>query len=162
MKRIDKSNYYLDIAKAVCKRSTCLRRRYGCIIVKNDTIIATGFNGSPRGYQNCTDLDVCNRQFSERYKDYDKCPAVHAEQNALLTPDKDMLKDADLYLYCEDIDGNEFTHPIPCKSCLTMIINAGINKIVTREGIIFQDKDIISQELKDECKGVLDNRIKEN
>ena len=62
MERISKRDYYLNIAKAVCKRSTCLRRRYGCVIVKNDEIIATGYNGAPRGRKNCDDLGFCYRE----------------------------------------------------------------------------------------------------
>jgi len=58
MKRLSKTQYYLGIAEAVSKRSTCLRRQYGAILVKNDEIIATGYNGSPRGSNNCCDVDL--------------------------------------------------------------------------------------------------------
>ena len=61
MKRRDKINYYLDIAETVLERSTCLRRNFGAIIVKNDQIISTGYNGAPRGRQNCSDTDICSR-----------------------------------------------------------------------------------------------------
>ena len=56
MKRIDKNNYYLDMAEAALERSTCLRRKWGCVIVKDDEIIATGYNGAPRGRKNCSDI----------------------------------------------------------------------------------------------------------
>ena len=62
MKRIDKENYYLDIAETVLERSTCLRRCYGAIIVKNDEIVSTGYNGAPRGRKNCMDLGYCTRE----------------------------------------------------------------------------------------------------
>ena len=62
MSRIDKENYYLDIADTVSERSTCLRRCYGAIIVKNDEIISTGYNGAPRGRKNCADLEYCTRE----------------------------------------------------------------------------------------------------
>ena len=56
-KRVDKHNYYLDMAQTVLERATCLRRKYGAVSVKNDEVIATGYNGAPRGRENCTDLD---------------------------------------------------------------------------------------------------------
>ena len=62
MSRISKENYYLDIAQTVLERATCLRRVYGAIIVKNDEIISTGYNGAPRGRKNCTDLGFCARE----------------------------------------------------------------------------------------------------
>ena len=64
MERRDKINYYLDIAETVCERGTCLRRNFGAIIVHNDEIIATGYNGAPRGLKNCSDLGKAER--SER------------------------------------------------------------------------------------------------
>ena len=60
--RIDKINYYLDIAQTVAERATCMRRRFGSVIVKNDAIISTGYNGAPRGRANCTDLGYCLRE----------------------------------------------------------------------------------------------------
>ena len=88
MKRIDKENYYLDIAETVLERSTCLRRCYGAIIVKNDEIVSTGYNGAPRGRKNCLDLGYCAREAmnvpsGERYE---LCRSVHAEMNAGESP----------------------------------------------------------------------------
>ena len=62
MERISKENYYLDIAETVLERATCLRRIYGAIIVKNDEIISTGYNGAPRGRANCVDMGYCSRE----------------------------------------------------------------------------------------------------
>ena len=62
MERISKENYYLDIAETVLERATCLRRVYGAIIVKNDEIISTGYNGAPRGRRNCVDMGYCTRE----------------------------------------------------------------------------------------------------
>ena len=62
MERVSKRNYYLDIAQTVLERATCLRRVYGAIIVKNDEIISTGYNGAPRGRKNCVDLGYCTRE----------------------------------------------------------------------------------------------------
>ena len=62
MQRISKENYYLNIAQTVLERATCLRRVYGAIIVKNDEIISTGYNGAPRGRRNCVDMGYCTRE----------------------------------------------------------------------------------------------------
>lgn len=143
MNRPSKDEYYLNIALAVSKRSTCLRRHYGCVIVKDDVIVATGYNGSPRGCDNCCDIGKCNREDSERYKGYENCPAVHAEQNALLSVDRAHSQGATLYLACEYIDSFgaivEDISPQPCNLCAKMIKNAGIMRVVTREGDSFWD-----------------------
>ena len=146
--RPDKDTYYLDIAIAVSKRSTCLRRHYGCVIVKDDVIVATGYNGSPRGEVNCCDCCVCQRADAERYSGYEQCPAVHAEQNALLSVDRAHSKGATMYLACEEKhddmpdsaryilgDWREDTNPKPCNICQRMIQNAGIDKVINRRGV---------------------------
>lgn len=143
MKRPSKDQYYLDIALAVSKRSTCLRRRYGCVIVKDDVIVSTGYNGSPRGDVNCCDVGTCNRSDMPRGRGYELCPAVHAEQNALLAVDRAHSQGATLYLACEEAviytgyEGKEFgwfecESPKPCSICSKMIQNAGIKRVVTR------------------------------
>ena len=83
MERIVKENYYLDIAETVLERSTCLRRQYGAIIVRNDEIVATGYNGAPRGRKNCSDLGYCVREQMRvpRGERYELCRSVHAEAN---------------------------------------------------------------------------------
>lgn len=145
MKRMSKDEYYLDIALAVSKRSTCLRRRYGCVIVKNDEIIATGYNGSPRGAVNCCDVGECKR-INEPHNsgDYSDCCSVHAEQNAIISADRAKMIGATLYLTGVDVfrvmNGTGFTldeikDAKPCPICERMIINAGITKIVNRDGI---------------------------
>ena len=87
MSRISKENYYLDIAATVLERSTCLRRVYGAIIVNNDEIISTGYNGAPRGRINCTDLGYCAREVLKvpRGQRYELCRSVHAEANAIIS-----------------------------------------------------------------------------
>ena len=86
MERIVKENYYLDIAETVLERSTCLRRQYGAIIVRNDEIVATGYNGAPRGRKNCSDLGYCVREQMRvpRGERYELCRSVHAEANAII------------------------------------------------------------------------------
>lgn len=136
MQRPSKDDYYLNIALAVSKRSTCLRRHYGCVIVKDDVIVATGYNGSPRGCDNCCDVGICHREDCERYQGYDDCPAVHAEQNALLSVDRAHSQGAIMYLACEVVNwGTEDKDPKPCNMCQKMIANAGIDKVINRRGV---------------------------
>lgn len=145
MKRISKDEYYLGIALAVCKRSTCLKRRYGCVIVKNDEIIATGYNGSPRGQVNCCDTDECKRMnVPHNSGDYSDCHSVHAEQNAMLSVDRQKMIGATLYLACEELGKTiinttsviEIRNATPCPICMRMIMNAGIVRVVNRGGEI--------------------------
>lgn len=137
MKRISKDDYYLGIALAVCKRSTCLKRRYGCVIVKNDEIIATGYNGSPRGQVNCCDTGKCERMnVPHNSGDYSDCHSVHAEQNAMLSADRQKMIGATLYLAGEEISkmyGTLEINAIPCPICERMIKNAGITRVVNRK-----------------------------
>jgi dCMP deaminase len=146
MNRINKDNYYLDIALEVSKRSNCLKRHYGCVIVKNDEIIATGYNGSPRGLNNCCDLGFCKRLDKEHNSgDYSDCHSVHAEQNAMLSASrKDMigstiyLNGAELKLIKGEALEDYFWMPLdkcePCPICARMILNSGIEKVVNSEG----------------------------
>ena len=137
MERIDKRNYYIDIAKAVSKRSTCLRRHYGCIIVKDNEIIATGYNGGARGRINCCDVYAeCPRSDKEHNSgDYSDCPAVHAEQNAMLSAARKDMIGSTMYLYGEELNGEkweEIKFPEPCPICTRMIDNAGIERVLSR------------------------------
>lgn len=138
--RITKDEYYLGIAMAVTKRSTCLKRHYGCVIVKDDIIIATGYNGSPRGAENCCDRGYCKRANAERYSDYTLCDSVHAEQNALIATSLDRLLGSTVYLACEEFtegSGKEDPSPKPCPLCMRMLINAGVARIVNGEGDLY-------------------------
>lgn len=128
--RMTKDEYYLNIAKAVSKRSTCLKRQYGAVIVKNDEIIATGYNGNPRGMDNCVDFGFCNRLHKPHNSgDYSDCHSVHAEQNAMLSASRKDMIGSKMYLYGEE-NGNEILAE-PCPICHRMIINAGIKEIVS-------------------------------
>lgn len=133
-KRINKAGYYLSIAKAVAQRSTCLRRHYGCVIVKNDEIIATGYNGAARNRPNCCDIYAeCPRKNAEHNSgNYGDCPAVHAEQNAMLSASRNEMIGASMYLFGEDAEtGEPLTDCEPCPICSRMISNAGIKEITT-------------------------------
>lgn len=107
--RISKDQYYLNIAKAVSKRSTCLKRHYGAVIVNNDEIVATGYNGSAREEENCCDIhEHCPRyNASHNQGNYTDCPAVHAEQNALLSTSRSEIVNATLYLSGYSIEYEE-------------------------------------------------------
>lgn len=132
MKRKSKKEYYLDIALAVSKRSSCLKRQYGCIIVKNNEIIATGYNGSPRGLYNCCDIGKCMRAEKEHNSgDYSECKSVHAEQNAMISASRKDMIGSVMYLSCNE-NGVEIDDVKPCPICARMIINSGIEFLHTR------------------------------
>ena len=135
MKRIDKNNYYLDIAEAALKRSTCLRRCFGAIIVKNDEIISTGYNGAPRGRKNCTDLGYCMREKLgiPRGERYELCRSVHAEENAIISASRRDMIDASLYLVGKNYSDKSYVENArPCAMCKKTIINSGIKNIYVR------------------------------
>ena len=136
MGRIDKENYYLDIAQTVAERATCLRRHYGAIIVKSDEIIATGYNGAPRGRKNCVDLNYCTREAlnipsGERYE---LCRSVHAEANAIISAARRDTLGATLYMVCVAPEtGALIPGSTSCSMCRRLIINAGIRRVVIRD-----------------------------
>lgn len=135
--RRNKDDYYLDIADSVLRRSTCLRRVYGAIIVKDDEILSTGYNGAPRGRRNCSDIGVCHREklnipSGERYE---LCRSVHAEMNAIISAARRDMIDATLYLVGRDVKSGELLgETTPCSMCRRVIINSGIKRVVMRIG----------------------------
>lgn len=134
--RVSKENYYLDIAQTVSERSTCLRRRFGAIIVKNDSIIATGYNGAPRGRKNCDDLGYCFREKLgiPRGERYEMCRSVHAEANAIIAAPREQMLGATLYMVCTNPeDGAVMPGTSSCMMCKKLAINAGIEKLVVRD-----------------------------
>ena len=104
MDRTSKHNYYLDIAQTVSERATCIRRRFGAIIVKNDVIISTGYNGAPRGRLNCSDIESCVREEMNipRGERYELCRSVHAEANAIIAASREQMQGSTLYMCCTD------------------------------------------------------------
>lgn len=147
MVRLSKEKYYLDVAKSVCKRSTCLKRRYGAVIVNNDEIVATGYNGNPRTLQNCCDKGVCNRiNAPHNSGDYSDCHSVHAEQNAMISASRRDMIGATLYLYGEETigcssKGGKITKSYfvdiyegvePCPICTRMLLNSGIENVIVK------------------------------
>ena len=137
MERRDKTNYYLDISQTVAERGTCLRRNFGAIIVKNDEIIATGYNGAPRGRANCSDLGNCTREKLgvPKGQRYELCRSVHAEANCIISAPRTSMIGSVLYLACLDAKTGELFGDVePCSMCKRQIINAGIDHVVIRTG----------------------------
>jgi dCMP deaminase len=136
MNRISKENYYLDIAETVLERATCLRRVYGAIIVKNDEIISTGYNGAPRGRANCTDMGYCTREAMKvpRGERYELCRSVHAEANAIISASRRDMVGGTLYLVGRDARTGELLHDATsCAMCRRLVINAGLARVVIRK-----------------------------
>ena len=136
MKRIDKNNYYLDLAEAALERSTCLRRKWGAVIVKDDEIISTGYNGAPRGRKNCTDIGTCIREELNipRGERYELCRSVHAEQNAIISASRKDMIGATLYEVGIDAKTGDYVeNSMPCAMCKRFIINSGIAKMIFRD-----------------------------
>lgn len=136
MSRTDKENYYLDMAQATLSRATCLRRKYGVVIVKHDEIISTGYNGAPRGRKNCSDLNFCTRaeQMIPSGERYELCRSVHAEANAIISASRNELLGSTLYMVCVDPNTNQLiSGSSSCLMCRRLVINAGISRVVIRE-----------------------------
>ncbi len=134
--RRDKINYYLDIAETVASRSTCLRKKYGTVIVNHDQIISTGYSGAPRGRINCCDLGYCTKKKllpDQRHGGYDACRSVHSEQNAIISAAREDMIGSTLYLVGYRNENHDYEKgAAPCLMCRKVIINAGINKVIVR------------------------------
>lgn len=153
-KRIDKQNYYLDIAETVASRSTCLRKKYGTVIVNHDQIISTGYLGAPRGRINCSDLGYCTKKKllpEKRHGGYDACRSVHSEQNAIISASREEMMGATLYLAGYRTENHEYEKgAAPCLMCRKVIINAGIEQVIVRvnktEYIVYYVKDWVNND----------------
>ena len=135
-KRRDKINYYLDIAEVVAKRATCLRKKYGSVIVKNDEVISTGYNGAPRGRKNCSDIGTCLREKLgiPRGERYELCRAVHSEANAIISASREQLIGSSVYMVCLDGETDKLVAgTCSCSMCKRLLINAGIEKLYVRD-----------------------------
>ena len=133
--RIEKTNYYLDIAEVVAARCTCLRRHYGAVIVKNDEIISTGYVGAPRGRANCTDVGFCRREKLgiARGQRYELCRSVHAEANAIISAARRDMVGGTIYLVGRDAQtGALLSDATSCSMCRRLVINSGLERVVIR------------------------------
>ena len=134
---MNKDEYYLGIARAVAMKSTCLRKHYGAIIVKDDRILSTGYKGAPVGEEHCC---ICTKIKSNKdVEEYLSCVSVHAEQNSIIQAARKDMLGSTLYLVgINPASGAEMSVVKPCQICLRLIKNAGIDKVITRQGIIYQ------------------------
>ncbi len=153
MERISKENYYLDIAQTVGERTTCLRKKYGAIIVKDDAIVSTGYVGAPRGRKNCTDIGRCTRDELQipRGERYEMCRSVHAEMNAVIHASRERMLGATLYLACVEPKTGALVSVTCCRMmCKRVVINAGIEKVIVRETpdtyTVYETKDWIEDD----------------
>lgn len=136
MERRDKINYYLDLAEAVAQRSTCLRRHFGAVIVKDDEVISTGYSGAPRGRENCTDLNYCvrTRLNVPRGERYELCRSVHAEMNAVISAARNQMLGSTMYLVGIECDTGKYVKEASsCALCKRVIINSGIDHVIIRD-----------------------------
>lgn len=148
--RPTKDEYYLGIAEAVLKRSTCLRRKYGAVLVKNDEIVATGYNGSVRGEANCCDIGKCKREELgvPKGERYELCCAIHSEDNAITSAGREKALGATLYIVGRNVADNSHANPSPCMMCRRKIVNAGVKRVVglfeENEVLVVKDIDVNS------------------
>ena len=136
MDRTSKENYYLGIADAVQERSTCMRRKYGAIIVRNDEIISTGYNGAPRGRKNCSDLGYCAREAMQipSGERYELCRSVHAEANAIISASRRDMVGGTIYLVGRNAaTGELLSDATSCSMCRRLVINSGLERVVIRK-----------------------------
>ena len=131
-----KDEYYLGIALAVAKKSACLKKQYGAVIVKNDEIVSTGYNGNCRGEPHCIKCSKpdCNKDEAE----YSTCKTDHAEMHEIISASRNEMLGATLYLagYITST-GEENLNVEPCEICLRLIKNAGIDRVVTNNGVLY-------------------------
>lgn len=144
--RVSKIDTYLNCAEVFAYRSTCLKRKYGAVIVKDDVVISTGYNGSPRGKDNCCDIGECPRIKLNLHQGegYALCKAVHAEANALLNCSREQTMGADLYLTGINPADSSIHAARPCPLCARMIIQAGIKNVYLRQSEKTEDYKIVS------------------
>ena len=159
IKRVSKIDTYLNCAEVFAYRSTCIKRKYGAVIVKDDVVISTGYNGAPRGFDNCCDLGTCPRIDRDMHQGegYGICRAIHAEQNALLNCSRQQTMGADLYLVGVNPKDNTIHEAKPCPLCARAIIQAGINNVYLRIGegaenyIVVPAKELVWVQLPEDC-----------
>jgi len=150
MERPDKTMYFLDIALAVAARSTCLRRKFGAVIVKGNTIVGTGYNGTAKGVVNCYEAGCIKNEMNlPQDRAYDLCPSVHAEENAIINSNRADRIGGRLFIAAFDADG-KYTRAVPCHRCKRMIINSEIEEVIildnTGEPIRYNVQDWIKED----------------
>ncbi|MFX1571723.1 MAG: cytidine/deoxycytidylate deaminase family protein [Promethearchaeota archaeon] len=136
VKRISKDNYFMKMADIASLRSTCIKRKVGAVLVKDDHILSTGYNGAPSGIPHCTS-EICVRKHLKPGEKPELCRGVHAEINCIIQA----------ALHGTAIEGNTslYTTTFPCMSCLKLIINAKIKRLIYREG--YNMENLVKDEL---------------
>jgi dCMP deaminase len=135
MRRISKEDYYLEIARAVAQRSPCIRRQYGAIIVKDDTIVSAGYNGPARGVVNCIEVGCLkNKMNLPHYSGYEFCTAVHAEENAVVNAARNgsNVLGGKMFVFGQNFEDKSIVEARSCERCKRIIINAGIKEVIIR------------------------------
>lgn len=139
MKRPSWEEYFMDIARLVARRSTCLRRQVGAVLVKDKNILATGYNGTPKGITHCSETGCLREQLKvPSGQRHELCRGLHAEQNAIIQAASHGTSISDATVYCTNM---------PCIICTKMLINAGIRQVVFLEGY----PDDLSQAMLEEA-----------
>lgn len=153
IKRVSKEDTYLNCAEVFAYRSTCLKRKYGAVIVKDDVVISTGYNGSPRGKDNCSDIGECPRIKMNMHQGegYGICKAVHAEANALLNCSREQTLGADLYLAGVNPKDASVHMAKPCPLCARLIMQAGIRNVYLRQGEGIDDYIVVKADDLEWC-----------
>jgi dCMP deaminase len=148
-KRISKDDYFMKIAEVVSLRSTCIKRKVGAVLVKDSHILSTGYNGAPSGFSHCT-TDTCIRQNLKSGEKPELCRGVHAEINCIIQA----------AIHGTSITGETtlYSTHFPCMSCLKLLINAGIKRIVYLEGYNMENK--IKEEMVKESNLLIEKLIK--
>jgi dCMP deaminase len=144
-KRPSKDEYYLNIALAVARRSTCIRLKTGAIIVNRDQILSTGYNGAPRGSPNCIDLGFCARikHNVPSGTRYEFCRSVHSEENAMLHSTREQMIGGTIYIAGYN-QKNQLVKVFPCMLCQRKVMNAGVKRVVT-----FDENGIYEQSVEE-------------
>lgn len=162
--RLSKDEYYLGIAQAVSSRSTCLRRRFGAVIVRDDVIVSTGYNGAARGVVNCLEVGCLKDEVgAPEYSGYDFCIGVHAEENAIINAARHgaTVKGGTLYIFGEYVKDGTLTEARPCERCKRAIINAGIKQVITKKMNGSIGKYNVDSWIKEDTKQYLERIRKE-
>lgn len=157
-KRPSWDEYYLEIARAVLARGTCLRRNFGAVIVNHGQIISTGYTGAPRGTPNCIELGKCYREEKNipSGTQYEKCRSVHAEENVMLHASREQMIGGTIYIAGQDAKTNNIVKAYPCDLCQRKIINSGLKQVVTMDA----DRNIIIYSVEDWIKQANENPFK--
>lgn len=162
--RPSKDEYFLGIAEAVSKRSTCLLRKYGAIIVKDSVIISTGYNGAARKVKDCLEFGFCLKEEIEAPQGtgYDFCIGVHAEENAIIAAARQgsSVVDGILYIFGQDAKDGLLAEAHPCERCRRTIINAGINFVIFKKPDGSIEKIDVSEWVEEDSKNYLNKREK--